>query len=249
MYDEDQLFNEVKNITTTGIKIYQNIENMITEAENKAKNIIDKVDNDFVFTGQATDLRYFTDKNTMPMSLINNISDITLRNCVTDEFNHAIGKKLLEVNNNTGMITITDKGKEYIKKQTFRKAVQKDLNSITKSKEQIMGYELEGQISDLNYFNFSEKLNIYDIMSNPDKKAVQSILSNFEKMNESGFIKIDNSVITLTDKGKELLNSSLFKASVQGKTEISAAAAGIPGKIFVVTKNIVSAMSSVSHKR
>ena len=241
MYDENQLFDDsIQTMKNTG----RDVKNLIDLI-----NSMKKDDNNFVFTGQSTDLRYFQDNSEMPISMIENIPNEEIKTAVKDEFNKAAHSGKINIDNQTGKITITEKGKEFINLPTFKKAAALDLEHMTASQGQALGIELDGNVTDLNFFNHADKLDLNNIISNPDTDTVKKVLANFNVLKEQGFVNIDNSIVTITSKGKDLLNTSLFKTASKGITEKAAASAGVPGKIFVITKKAADVLVSSSGAR
>ena len=241
MYDENQLFDDsIQTMKNTG----RDVKNLIDLI-----NSMKKDDNNFVFTGQSTDLRYFQDNSEMPISMIENIPNEEIKTAVKDEFNKAAHSGKINIDNQTGKITITEKGKEFINLPTFKKAAALDLEHMTASQGQALGIELDGNVTDLNFFNHAESLDLNNIISNPDTQTASKVLANFNVLKEQGFVNIDNSIVTITPKGKDLLNTSLFKTASKGITEKAAASAGVPGKIFVITKKAADVLVSSSGAR
>lgn len=259
MYDEDQLYNEttqaikngahnVKAIASDAKTIYDMLRGLNSSSPQKVNITSESLptkDSDFVFTGQSTDLRFFKDHNSMPKEMIYNISDENLKSAVIDEMNKAAHAKRVKIDQNT--ITITQKGKSYINKPTFIKAAAADLANFKSEQAQIMGFELDGTIQDMNYFQFAPELDLKPIIANPDTATVQQILGNLQHLKEQGLISVSNSIVKITDKGKELIGSAVFKAANAGAIEKAAAVSGgTAGKIFAVTKKIASAVASTA---
>ena len=243
MYDENQIFDDtIQTIKNTGHDV-KTVIHFVNSIKDKT------TDSNFVFTGQSTDLRYFQNNSEMPISMIENIPDAELRNAVKDEFNKAALSGKINIDNKTGKITITEKGKEFINLPSFQKAAALDVNRMAISQGQVLGIELDGNVTDLNFFNHAEKLDLNNIISNPDTQTASKILANFNVLKEQGFVNIDNSIVTLTNKGKDLLNTSLFKTASKGVTEKAAATAGVTGKIFVITKKVAEILASSSGAR
>lgn len=235
MYDENDLYNELAGtVKTTGQTVISLVENI-----NRMK--------DFVFTGQSTDLRYFENQNKMPISMIENISDENLKNAVKSEFNKAALGGKLEINKQNGVISITPKGKDFINLPEFKKAASSDLSTVMQQ-TQTMEFELTGTVQDLNFFNFSDKLDLKDIISSPDKQKVQNVLGNLEKMKESGLISVSDSVVRITDKGKNLLNSDIFKLASKSAADKAMGAAGVPGIVVAAAKKTVEAAAALLKK-
>lgn len=240
MYDEDALYNDIKqNIITTGKTAYSLFEQISKLMNEKT------VDNGFVFTGQSTDLRYFEDFNEMPVSMIDNIPDENLKNTVRNEFSKAILSGKVELDNERGIISITEKGREFLERPEFKRAAYSDLSSAVQQQSQTIGFELNGTVQDLNFFNHADELHLADIVASPDKEAVQNVLANLQKMKESGLISVSDSVVKITDKGKNILNSDLFKLASKSAAKGAANAAvesavgavgSVPGVVVVAVK-------------
>lgn len=251
MYDENELYNEMVNtVKTTGktaISLIEQLNKLNEDA--KTPDLLTTTNADFVFTGQSTDLRYFENCNDMPISLIENISDENLKNAVKNEFNKAVLSGKIEINNQSGLISITAKGREFINLPEFKQAASANLSSVIQQQSQTMQFALTGTVQDLNFFNFADSLDLKDVISNPDKQAVQNILGNLGKMKESGFITVSNSVVKITDKGKNLLNSDLFKLASKGTADKAVGAVGaVPGAIVIAVKKVAETAASLIKK-
>lgn len=221
MYDVNELYNEVLNtIKATG-------KTAITLIEQLNKLNGEKSDSDFTFTGQSTDLRYFENSDTMPIPMIESIPDENLKNAVKNEFSKAALSGKIEIDNQSGVISITDEGRKFIKHPEFKKAASMNLSSIMQQQSQTMGFALNGTVQDLNFFNHADELNLADIVASPDKEAVQNVLSNLQKMKESELVSVSDSVVKITDKGKNILNSDLFKLASKGAVNGAVDKAGI----------------------
>lgn len=232
MYDEEALYNEFKGTFKSTAQTAQTAMSLIEQLNRL---------NEHTFTGQSTDLNYFAQNNTMPISMIENIPDEPLKYAVKDEFNKAALSGKIEIDNQNGVISITEKGKEFISRPEFKRAAAENLANMKMQQSQTMGFAFTGTVQDLNFFNHSDELNLADVVTSPDKEAVQNVLSNLQKMKESGLISVSDSVVKITDKGKNILNSDLFKlaskGSANGAVDKAAAVAGsVPGAVVVAVK-------------
>ena len=248
MYDENELYNEMFNtVKTTGQTAMSLIEQL--NKLNQYAKTPDSTNTDFIFTGQSTDLRYFANSDVMPISMIEQIPDATLKNAVKDEFNKAILSKKVELDINNDTIKITKKGRKFINSHEFKQAASANLLSVSHQQPQTMQFSLTGTVQDLNFFNFSDSLNLKDVISNPDKQAVQNILGNLGKMKESGLITVSDSIVKITDKGKKLINSDLFKLASKGATDKAIGAVGaVPGAIVIAVKKVAETAASLIKK-
>jgi hypothetical protein len=256
MYTEDDLFDELTGSVKqtahnvkTAIDAVNHIKNM---ANKEATNLLSVSNPSFVFTGQGTDLRYFEHFKEMPISMIENIQDENLKNAVKQEFNKAALSGKVEISKQTGKITITNAGKEFIKNPVFKAAAAKDYQAVMGRLQETVGFELNGTISDLSFFNHSKTLDLNTVMAHPDKKTVQKVLSNLVKMKKQGLVTVEGSLVKATKKGKEMLASKAFKGVAKGvvtkaaSTAANAAAASTGvGAIFVAIKTAVQVTAKV----
>lgn len=244
MYDENAAFDEyVKTVVTTGKSVAALIDYLNKDNSKAASN------NGFVFTGQSTDLSYFNNHNTMPLSMIESIPDETLKHAIKDEFGKAMldGKLAFDKENNA--LVITEKGKEYINRSEFKRAAAENISQTlaeTQVQTETVNIELNGTSQDLNFFNHADELNLGDIVASNDKEAVQNVLSNLGKMKDSGLVSVSDNVVKITEKGKNVLNSDLFKLASKGAAEKTAAAVGsVPGVIVVAAKKAVDVTANL----
>ena len=257
MYTEDELYAELTgSIKQTGHNIKTAVDmvkyiNNLTSKE--ATSLLSGSDASFVFTGQSTDLRYFNRFTEMPISMIENIPDETLKNAVVDEFNKAAISGKVNISRQTGKITITNAGKDFIKKPEFRIAAAKDYEAAIRNMEQTIGFELDGTISDLRFFNHADTLDLKSIMTNSDKETVQKVLSNLVDMKNKGLVTVEGAAVKVTAKGKEMLASEAFKAMAKGtatkaaSTAASAATASTGvGAIFVALEKGLKMAANVA---
>ena len=244
MYDENAAFDEyVKTVATAGRSVATLIDYL-----NKNKNDKKAPTNDFVFTGQSTDLGYFNTNNTMPLSMIESIPDESLKHAIKDELGKAMldGKLAFDKENNT--LVITEKGKEYINRSEFKRAAAENISHTlaeTQVQTETINIELNGTTQDLNFFNHADELNLADIVASNDKEAVQNVLSNLSKMKDSGLVSVSDNVVKITEKGKSVLNSDLFKLASKGAAQGAAAAGSVPGVIIVAAKKAVDVAANL----
>ena len=245
MYTEDELYAELTgSLKQAGhsirsvVDIAKYINNLVSK---EATSLLSGSDASFVFTGQSTDLRYFNHFNEMPISMIESIPDENLKNAVKEEFNKAALSGKLNISQKTGKITITQKGKDFINKPEFKVAAARDYEAAMQTMQQTVGFELDGTISDLSFFNHADTLDLKTIMSHSDKETVQKVLGNLVDMKNKGFVTVEGATVKATAAGKQMLASEAFKAAAKG-TVTKAASAIVPaatasigaGAIFVV---------------
>lgn len=257
MYTEDELYAELTgSIKQTGHNIKTAIDmvkyiNNLTSKE--ATSLLSGSDASFVFTGQSTDLRYFNNFNEMPISMIENIPDETLKNAVKEEFNKAALSGKIDISRKTGKITITSAGKEFINKPEFKMAAAKDYEAAMHNMEHTIGFELDGTMSDLSFFNHADTLDLNTILSHSDKETVQKVLSNLVDMKNKGLVTVEGAAVKATVQGKEMLASEAFKKLAKGtatkavsaSASAAAAATGV-GTVFVAIEKGIKAAVNIA---
>lgn len=262
----EEISEEMKSKTQGTIQMVQQLKQLLeafqknntANDETVSKLISDAVNNDtltnFQFTGKYTDLSYFSQSDTMPLSAIKSISDPNIKAAVLDTFDKAQKTGLISLDGDC--IRITDLGKSEINKPYFKKAAQSDqisaynsslnkmMNASLQSNEVQMCVGLSGDyMNDFTFFNHSDKLDLSSVISHPDKQLSQKVLANVKQWQKAGAVTVKNGVATITDMGKKMLQMPQFKAMTSPLTEKAlATAGGMPGKIIVATKKVVGAV-------
>lgn len=251
MYDENEQLNNLKNTAQQSIKIATEIyrlANKIQEKEKlskldaieKARNEILNPDKDFIFTGQTADLRYFDKSSAMPIDFVDSIADENLKSAVKDQFNMAARRGLVVIDPDSQMIAITDKGRNYIAKKEFKKQSLESIMEMEKMLDRCV--ILDGVQNDLDVFRFIEKFNLSDIQNLGSPNKGNSVLSNFMDMAKKGLIKVDEKgIVTITDKGKELLGNLGGKATTKAVGSL-----GTIGACILVVKKAAELIKSSS---
>ena len=208
----------------------------------------------FNFTGKRTDLCYFANTDRMPLSAIANIPDRELKDKVVETFNELCSKKYGCVKVEGDELVITDKGKKMLQDGAFKKQAMSDqLEAFSSQFEKMFGQAPEGQqmlgvglngdgVHDFAFFTHSDKLNLNQILANPNGSLRDKIVENIKQWQQNGLVTIKNGFAALTDKGKELLlnNAEAFKNAAKDMTE--KAVEGIQhtvDKVVVTTKTAV----------
>ena len=107
----------------------------------------------------------------------------------------------------------------------------------------MLGVGLNGDgVHDFVFFTHSDKLNLNQILANPNGSLRDKIVENIKQWQQNGLVTIKNGFAALTDKGKELLlnNAEAFKIAAKDMTE--KAVEGIQhtaDKVIVTTKTAV----------
>jgi len=260
----DEISGEIKQKTQGAVQFIQQAEHLFeyfaklaNKEDSAADNLISQaLDNgelsSFSFTGQTTDLSYFSQSDTMPLSAIRNIGDENIKEAVKQNFDKAAQQGLIELDGDN--IRITAKGKDYISQPDFIKAAQADQTAAyqksvakmasanTAENEVQMCVGLRGNFyNDFTVFRHTDSIDLSSVINHPDKKTAKQILSNVKKWQSEGFVSVKDGVATVTQKGKALLTTAGFKAASVPLTEGTVAAVGnVPGAVIVVTKKVVT---------
>ena len=265
----DEISGEIKQKTQGAVQFVQQAQHLFEyfaklagKEDSAADNLISQaLDNgelsSFSFTGQTTDLSYFSQSDTMPLSAIRNIGDENIKEAVKQNFDKAAQQGLIELELDGDNIRITAKGKDYISQPDFIKAAQADQTAAyqksvakmasanTAENEVQMCVGLRGNyFNDFSVFNHTDSIDLSTVINHPDKKTAKQILSNVKKWQSGGFVTVKDGVATITQNGKAVLASAGFKAASVPLTEGTVAAVGnVPGAVIVATKKVVTAVA------
>ena len=250
MYDENALYDEFMGIfkqtgqkAKSAVDIVQYINRLTGGNGNTAiasiapgqQPVQSSANEAFEFTGQSTDLRYFADHREMPISMIENIPDETLKNAVKEEFNKAAAAGRIDISAQTGRITITDSGREYISRPGFRSAAARDVAERAQSAAQTMGFIYDiGYLTDENRLTFDKcdlKLMLcssaeWDISKTSnfikygDTAYVHSIVFLFPRVTQTKFIKYNKAFIKSGLTAYRLHNSPDWTDPVSGNADV-----------------------------
>lgn len=219
MHDTEKMNSKVAGIARTGKQIYDFIE-QLKRAKNTAPEISDN-GLPFSFSGQITDLSYFNANDILPKEVIDSIPDAELKEAVISNLELAEKQGLIDVDLNSGNITLTDSGREYINNPNFIRAANIDkARSAIRAMEIQHGLEndtirygitLEGTDRDLQFFRFASNLDLEEITLSPDKKVALQVMENISKWEKDGLIQYnsENTSISLTKLGQKKLYSDL----------------------------------------
>lgn len=263
----DEITGEIKQKTQGAVQFVQQAEHLFeyfaklaNKEDSAADNLISQaLDNgelsSFSFTGQITDLSYFSQSDTMPLSAIRNIGDESIKEAVKQSFDRAAYQGYIALDGDN--IRITAKGKEYISRPDFVRAAQADQTAAyqktvakmasanTADNEVQMCVGLRGNFyNDFTVFRHTDSIDLSSVINHPDKKTAKQILSNVKKWQSEGFVSVKDGVATVTQKGKALLTTAGFKAASVPLTEGTVAAvSNVPGAVIVATKKVVTAVA------
>ena len=202
----------------------------------------------FSFTGKDTDLCYFNNADTLPLSAIANIQDEKLKQSVIDTFDRLSKNGYITLEGDS--VKITEKGRQRLSDPSFSNRAKSDQQTafaektIPKSDGQSiqMCAELSGNyINDFTVFNHTDSIDLRAIAKAPDKKLSAKIMGNIKQWQGCGAVTVKNGKATVTKAGKELLSMPEFtsKASAIAEKPLTASK-GTVGKILVATKKITS---------
>ena len=263
----DEISGEIKQKTQGAVQFVQQAQHLFeyfAKLANKEDSVADNLisqalDNgelsSFSFTGQITDLSYFSQSDTMPLSAIRNIGDESIKEAVKQSFDRAAYQGYIALDGDN--IRITAKGKEYISQPDFVRAAQADQTAAyqktiakmasanTAENEVQMCVGLRGNFyNDFTVFRHTDSIDLSSVINHPDKKTAKQILSNVKKWQSEGFVSVKDGIATVTQKGKALLSTAGFKAASVPLTEGTVAAVGnVPGAVIVATKKVVTAVA------
>ena len=242
----DEISGEIKQKTQGAVQFVQQAQHLFeyfaklaNKEDNAADNLISQaLDNgelsSFSFTGQITDLSYFSQSDTMPLSAIRNIGDESIKEAVKQSFDRAAYHGYIALDGDN--IRITAKGKEYISQPDFVRAAQADQTAAYQKTVAKMAS------NDFTVFRHTDSIDLSSVINHPDKKTAKQILSNVKKWQSGGFVTVKDGVATITQNGKAVLASAGFKAASVPLTEGTVAAVGnVPGAVIVVTKKVAAA--------
>lgn len=256
MYDENELFNELFQTMKGGVNTAERIYDIIMKIEamtavSPSANMPIETAQDFVFTGQSTDLSYFTNNNVMSVQMIESIPDAQLRTAVKEEFNKAIHAGKLEMDMNAGTIKLTEKGKDFISKPEFIQADARNRQSMmaapTQQATETIGIELNGTMQDLNFFRHTDTLDLKAVLRSGDVKTQMKILENFKLLQDQGLVMISGSAVKITESGKTLLSTELFKKGFGMGVEKAVGSIPAVGTVIVAaTKAITEVAKAVA---
>lgn len=173
----------------------------------------------FKFTGQDTDLCYFSNSEKMPITAIANIEDEKIKMSVIENFDRFIKDDYLEIKDDS--LYITAKGKKYIQDDFFIRQAKADQmqmhnNILFKSaeRENVKVIAFTGNyVNDFTYFSYADKLDLNDVISHPNKRLSGQILDNVERWQKKGAVTVENGIATVTSDGKKMLDMPEFKKS------------------------------------
>ena len=259
----DEISGEIKQKTQNTVQNIQQLNRLFEyfakmsvkdeKAENMISQALEKGNlSGFSFTGQITDLSYFSQSDTMPLSAIRNIGDENIKEAVKQTFDKAAQNDLIVLDGDN--IKITPKGRDYINQPDFVKAAQADQTAAyqksvarmasagTADNEVQMCVGLNGNYyNDFTVFNHTDSIDLSTVINHPDKELSKKILGNVRKWQNGGFVDVKNGIATVTQNGKAVLQSAGFKAvSVPLAEGTVKAVGGVSGAVIVATKKIVS---------
>ena len=255
MSSEDGLFDDMIETGRTTIRELEKLSNLLKKSAEKWPASSPPSNEPFDFTGQGTDLSYFSNHSEMPISMIDNIQDEHIKSAVKDEFNKAAHSGKITISKEKVSITITQEGKEYINKPEFKQAASKNYETAMKYMKTTEGFEFKGNISDLSYFNHAETLDLHNILSHSDKETVTKVLGNIKNMQKNKLVSVDvnKGLVKATSRGTKLLASDKFKNLSKGMVTKTAslgssaalASTGV-GTIFVAIKTSAKVVSETA---
>lgn len=180
--------------------------NVVTETAQQSvqqkSNNVNELSSNIKLTGQFTDIAYAdTDKITEKAISVLCNGDEKLLNNVMDTYNNAVNDGLLKREwskaESDVIYTLTDKGKELVNSENFKKQLEKNIKNTLYNEnfKNTAVVEFTGTKDDVNVFRYVDTLNIKSFDNNPVMKKMFDMLKKYE------FISVDeNGNAKPTDK-------------------------------------------------
>lgn len=180
--------------------------NVVTETAQQSvqqkSNNVNELSSNIKLTGQYTDIAY-ADTDKITEKAISELckDDEKLLNNVMDTYNNAVNDGLLKREwskaESDVIYTLTDKGKELVNSEDFKKQLEKNIKNTLYNEnfKNTAVVEFTGTKDDVNVFRYVDTLNIKSFDNNPVMKKMFDMLKKYE------FISVDeNGNAKPTDK-------------------------------------------------
>ena len=180
--------------------------NVVTETAQQSvqqkSNNVNELSSNIKLTGQFTDIAY-ADTDKITEKAISELckDDEKLLNNVMDTYNNAVNDGLLKREwskaESDVIYTLTDKGKELVNSEDFKKQLEKNIKNTLYNVnfKNTAVVEFTGTKDDVNVFRYVDTLNIKSFDNNPVMKKMFDMLKKYE------FISVDeNGNAKPTDK-------------------------------------------------
>ena len=180
--------------------------NVVTETAQQSvqqkSNNVNELSSNIKLTGQFTDIAY-ADTDKITEKAISELckDDEKLLNNVMDTYNNAVNDGLLKREwskaESDVIYTLTDKGKELVNSEDFKKQLEKNIKNTLYNEnfKNTAVVEFTGTKDDVNVFRYVDTLNIKSFDNNPVMKKMFDMLKKYE------FISVDeNGNAKPTDK-------------------------------------------------
>lgn len=180
--------------------------NVVTETAQQSvqqkSNNVNELSSNIKLTGQFTDIAY-ADTDKITEKAISELckDDEKLLNNVMDTYNNAVKDGLLKREwskaESDVIYTLTDKGKELVNSEDFKKQLEKNIKNTLYNEnfKNTAVVEFTGTKDDVNVFRYVDTLNIKSFDNNPVMKKMFDMLKKYE------FISVDeNGNAKPTDK-------------------------------------------------
>lgn len=170
--------------------------NVVTETAQQSvqqkSNNVNELSSNIKLTGQFTDIAY-ADTDKITEKAISELckDDEKLLNNVMDTYNNAVNDGLLKREwskaESDVIYTLTDKGKELVNSEDFKKQLEKNIKNTLYNEnfKNTAVVEFTGTKDDVNVFRYVDTLNIKSFDNNPVMKKMFDMLKKYE------FISVD----------------------------------------------------------
>ena len=187
--------------------------NVVTETAQQSvqqkSNNVNELSSNIKLTGQFTDIAY-ADTDKITEKAISELckDDEKLLNNVMDTYNNAVNDGLLKREwskaESDVIYTLTDKGKELVNSEDFKKQLEKNIKNTLYNEnfKNTAVVEFTGTKDDVNVFRYVDTLNIKSFDNNPVMKKMFDMLKKYEfiSVDENGNAKPTDKLNTYFEK-------------------------------------------------
>ena len=187
--------------------------NVVTETAQQSvqqkSNNVNELSSNIKLTGQFTDIAY-ADTDKITEKAISELckDDEKLLNNVMDTYNNAVNDGLLKREwskaESDVIYTLTDKGKELVNSEDFKKQLEKNIKNTlyNENVKNTAVVEFTGTKDDVNVFRYVDTLNIKSFDNNPVMKKMFDMLKKYEfiSVDENGNAKPTDKLNTYFDQ-------------------------------------------------
>jgi predicted transcriptional regulator len=260
----DESINDLQSLKQTAEmleKVGNNVLNFFQSLDNKIaekKAMHEKIDNisqnfdlpESTLTGDLTDLA--TCENGLDKSVLDTLPADKKEELIKN-LERAENQGLISVDFDKNKITLTDKGREFIKNPNFQRELSSEkVNLLETGKTEPFGMELTGTDRDLLFFKEHSIMDLKEInFGTADTELTDKFAKNVKNWADNGLVKLsknsDSLKIAISEKGKNLLADPAFLEKIGGEKLAETALSTLPQtKLAIVIKNVVMAVADTA---